>query len=1209
MSLTFGLNQPPSSGFFEAPLVCRRRFVITLLILLVAAFSMCAPFALAQNPATAARNEVPTRRLSEGTTVSHESAETQTYQFDLRADEFVDLLINKGDLNLSAAVFTPKGELLGEFLSSRYEPLRVAFVSEEAGPYRLEIRSREKNETARLYDLRVAAQRVATGEDRRVAAAVRSCAEAAGLRAQWRELALREAISKYLEALTNWQAAGQRAEAARTLESIGDIYFGLSENRQALSYYLQALKVAHMAEDRRTETLELNKVGYVHVYLGKGKTALDYSARALRYYSRPRAKAPDADDRRGEAEARNSAGEAHYSLGNPRKSIDFFSDALTLWKAAGDRSGQALGNLNLGYAYSDLGDLPNARQRFDEALALSREVDDRRGEAQALTGLGTVHAFLGEKQTALDRHAQAMDIFRAIGDREGQAVALNSIGQAYEDLNELRTALDNYNRALQIYQERAHRDFEAVTRYYLGRVHDLLGEKDAALEFFKQSIFQGRQSGQKRVTAYALSAVSALRSSQGHRQEALGQLNQVLSLYRSLRDRRGEVNTLNNIGDIYNALGKKESALAYYKQALPLSRTAGDRYAEAATLYNLARVKKESGALKDALLDVKDSIRVIESLRAQIISPELRASYFASVYKHFELYIDLLMRLDELEPDKGFAAAALQASENARARALFEILGEAGAHIRQGVDEKLLERERALQQLLSAKAAHQMRVLSSDADAEEVEETNRELRDLNSAHQEVETQIKQQSPRYATLVQPQPLHVEDIQAELRDADTLLLEYALGEERSYLWAVTANSVAGYQLPGRAEIEGAARDLYKLLTMRQALVDNAAPDYQERVAEADNRFWQEAADLSQKLLGPVAAQLGKNRLLIVADGELQYLPFGALPRPRSPASEEPTTDYNPLMLSHEFVNLPSASTLAVIRRGPMRIESGRKLVAVLADPVFESDDPRLNQFAKPVGAAAPTSFKADFAGNARSVKISRLSATRQEAEAIMTVVPAGAGLMATDFNASRAMITNGELGQYRILHFATHGIINREHPELSGIMLSLLNNEGQSEDGFLQLHDIYNLELSGTQLVVLSACRTGLGKEVKGEGLVGLTRGFMYAGSPSVIASLWKVDDRATAELMKHFYQAMFDERLPPAAALRKAQEAMWQQPRYRAPFFWAAFVLQGEYRDPIAMPPPTRTRTYLLLSVAILALTIGSLYGLIIRRRNRMGHQR
>jgi CHAT domain-containing protein len=195
---------------------------------------------------------------------------------------------------------------------------------------------------------------------------------------------------------------------------------------------------------------------------------------------------------------------------------------------------------------------------------------------------------------------------------------------------------------------------------------------------------------------------------------------------------------------------------------------------------------------------------------------------------------------------------------------------------------------------------------------------------------------------------------------------------------------------------------------------------------------------------------------------------------------------------------------------------------------------------------------------------ALHIPRLPSTRQEAEAIIAAAPAETSFKAVDFRASRATATNPDLGQYRIVHFATHGLLNSEHPELSGIILSMVNKKGQPQNGFLRLHDIYNLELP-VGLVVLSACNSALGKEVRGEGLLGIVRGFMYAGAERVVASLWKVDDEATGELMKHFYREMLQEGRSPAAALREAQIMMWKQKQWHSPFYWAAFILQGEWK--------------------------------------------
>src|SRR5208283_1318502 len=422
----------------------------------------------------------------------------------------------------------------------------------------------------------------------------------------------------------------------------------------------------------------------------------------------------------------------------------------------------------------------------------------------------------------------------------------------------------------------------------------------------------------------------------------------------------------------------------------------------------------------------------------------------------------------------------------------------------------------------------------------------------------------------AALTQPQPLITKAIQQQVLDPDTLLLEYALGTEQSYLWSVGPDSLTSYRLPKRQEIESQAKDLYAKLTQTPAL--------------SADQIYEASAQLSQMVLGPVASKLGGKRLSIVADGALNYIPFGALP---APSDLKGRGKQPPLVVNHEIVYLPSASTLAVLRRESEDRPPAPKLVAVMADPVFSRRDVRLKpKMVSPTeeaGSVRSSSagdsrgqnpeteiVQSELAKSARESGItrggewSRLLFSRDEAKSIAKLVATEAPLEDLDFAASKANATSPALSQNRIVHFATHGSLDSEHPELSGVILSLVDEQGKLVDGFLRLHDIFNLNLPA-DLVVLSACQTGLGKEVRGEGLVGLTRGFMYAGAPRVVVSLWSVNVPATAELMRRFYEAMLKDGQWPAQALKAAQIAMGNDPRWSAPYYWAAFVLQGDWR--------------------------------------------
>ncbi|MET0465126.1 MAG: CHAT domain-containing protein, partial [Chitinophagaceae bacterium] len=451
---------------------------------------------------------------------------------------------------------------------------------------------------------------------------------------------------------------------------------------------------------------------------------------------------------------------------------------------------------------------------------------------------------------------------------------------------------------------------------------------------------------------------------------------------------------------------------------------------------------------------------------------------------------------------------------------------------------------------------------------------------LRTELQQVETQIRQTSPRYAALTQPQPLTLAEIQTQALDADTLLLEYALGKDRSYLWLVTTTAIKSYELPKRTEIEAAAREFYLSVSQSPQASANDVTAKREIGStlrqQAQARSEQAAARLSRMLLAPAATLLGKKRLLIVADGALQFVPFAALPE----LSSEGGGAKPPLIVEHEIVSLPSASTLAVLKRKAGEHKATTKTLAVLADPVFERADERFKTHAsqpdahinmlntledksRDLGVIAEKSARESGLAE-MDLRIPRLPATRREADAISALAPPHARLKVLDFAANRGAATDPALADYRFVHFATHGFINSQHPELSGIMFSMFNEQGQAQDGFLRTHEVFNLKLNA-DVVVLSACQTGLGKEVKGEGLVGLTRGFMYAGVPRVVVSLWSVNDEVTAELMTRFYKGMLTDKLRPAQALQAAQASMLREPRYSAPFYWAAFTLQGEWR--------------------------------------------
>lgn len=846
----------------------------------------------------------------------------------------------------------------------------------------------------------------------------------------------------------------------------------------------------------------------------------------------------------GEATMLAASGAAYFQLEEFQKATENYEQSLLLFRAAGDPRGEGLSYLQLGMLHLTLGEMQKAFDNFNQALPLFRKAGEVQGEVTALSNMGSLYMFLGKPDEALDYYNQALEVARTTGSEENEAAILAAVGPIYNETGDPKKARESLERALLTFRRLGFRRGEALMLLTLGLSHTFEAETPKALEYYEQA----------------------------------------LPLFRAEHDPFGESAALFGVCMSHVNSGHYEKGFDYCAQARTLQRKIGDRQTEALTLREIAIGERSRGNLVASRAAIESALTNIESVRTNVVNPELRLSYLAGSQDYYQFYIDLLMILHKQHPDAGYDGQALQATERAHARSLLDTLKEANADIRQGVDPALLQREREIQGQLNTRAQNQMQLLSQPHSEAQETAIAGEIEALLKDLQQVETEIRQTSPHYAALMQPRPLTLKEIQTQVLDPDTLLLEYSLGEERSYVWVVTSTSIISHELPKRAEIEKAATQLYDLMNSRNKGIKGETDEQREaRVAKADAEIPAAAASLSQMVLAPVAGQFGNKKLMIVADDALHFVPFAVLPVASAAVSGTTRSRRatRALIEDHEIVNLPSASTLAVIRNEVAGRSRPPKAVAALADPVFMRNDERVKTGGDKDKTRVPNSdtqvIPPEKSRERQLVKamedtgvadfglfIRRLPGTRQEAEQIVAMAPINDRRLALDFAASRETATSPELSQYRYVHFATHGFLNSVHPELSGLVLSLVNERGEAQDGFLRAHEIFNLKLS-PEVVVLSACQTGMGKKVRGEGLVSLTRGFMYAGAPRVLVSLWAVSDWGTTELMVRFYRGMLKDNMRPAAALRAAQISLMNDKRWTSPYYWASFTLEGEWR--------------------------------------------
>lgn len=958
------------------------------------------------------------------------------------------------------------------------------------------------------------------------------------------------ALSAAREALALSRQSGDPPLLADTLTLSAIAHRSREDHQTALRLLNEAHDLSLRLNYRRGEARSLTELGTTYFYQSELEKAVAHTEAALQIWR-------ELQDRRGEAQTLYNLGAPYMRLGKTREAAGVLKDAATIWRDLGSPTEQASALLDLNFLAIRQGQWHRALTLLNEIQPL---VTDKEAEpfisGQIATSFGEVYEAYAQLETARRYFAEAQTLYRDYARAVSAAIdAGNKAGRVQARLGDYQGAVQQIEEGLQLAQKSDNRFMSALCHEDLGRVHLSAGLHAQARQAFLQAVSGYEQTGNRREWARA--------------QTFLGQTDYLQ--------------------------GDWDSASRSYRSALQVFQKIEDYTNEAAVCFGLGKLELEQQNLEEAGKYLKRSIALTEQLRENAASKDLRSSFLASVHDRYETYVEWLMRLHAGRPDERFDIEAFEASEMGRARSLIDSLKDHQKELRQVSDPALLIEEEALQKaeqrLLDKRAKFQSEGGAGAAEAGEKVEG--ELIEVRARYESLQAQINS-ADRFKDLLRPAPLAFADIRRQITDAETSLLEFSLGGQKSYLWVVTADGLTSHELPDKQTIENAAVRLADLLAAPQT-----APAQEAEIRAA-------IAELSRLVLGPVAGKLHARRLIIVPDGILQYIPFQIL--------TDPLNADEPLVARHEIINAPSASTIVLVQQETTDRAIAPKLLVAFGDPVFSSNY-ALKAPTKQGRAGVPP--QQDDNGRRRDLarspeealeptRLQHLFFARQELNVLRKLAPDGDALIYSDFDATRERLRDLDLRQYRILHFATHGLLNAKQPELSGLVLSLFDRDGQPVSGFVGLSDIYKLR-APVDLVVLSACRTALGKDVRGEGLIGLTRGFMYAGASTVVASLWKVDDEATAELMKRFYANMLQRGMTPATALRAAQNSIRQEPQWRSPYYWAAFTLQGEYRRVIkstaaADAAPTYLRTMIAGALAVLLVGAGWRYRLQRMRR-------
>jgi CHAT domain-containing protein/tetratricopeptide (TPR) repeat protein len=1072
--------------------------------------------------------------------------ERRAYPLPLAAGDYARLYVEQrlpGDpgVDLLALLVAPGGVKLDE--SDTPGGVRggeqLSLVAGAGGDYELVLIAVDPAAPRGAYRVTLEERRPAEAGDEARVEVERLINDASNLRRIETEDADSAALPKLERALRLAEAAGDPGHAGDALTLMGQIALARGRFQAARAASDRALDFYRRAGDRRGEGIVLADLGLAANGLGENAPALERYRQALAVWD-------ELGDHREQANTLRSMSLAALALGDVASAEEWLDAALSLCRQKSDRACEA--NALVTRSRLDLrrGAIDLALANATRALELGREARARGVEAQALNSLAGIHRLRGDLQAALDTFTEGLDLTRRMGDARAEATVLINIGVVYLDLGEFELARIIAERAGAIFSELGQAEGRVDALHLLGSAMARLGDPAAAVTHYQAALPVSRQVANPVAEAVTQRLLGNALLDLGRVAEAMDALRRALALHIEAGDRVGETFTRLSLGTAQAAAGAPTEARLELEETVRLSVALSYPLAESRARLGLARLDRAAGDLIRAREEVERALAIYEDLRASVAVDQLRTSFFSRSREYYDFYIAALMELADRDPRA--AAAAFAASERARARGLLDLLAEARVDLARGISPPLKAEEQRLEQRLSAAEGRLGDLLAAkDAPAERVAEARAEVAELVGERLRLERRIRAEHPRYAEVRYPTPLGLAEVEARLAPGQALL-EYSVGQDASFLFVVTREGLATYRLPPAAELRDDVEAFRRAVTSRER--------------RAQGAFVLASRKLYQALVAPAEAALaGARELLIAPDGALYYLPFEALlvPGGAGGGGEPPY-----LLRDRSIGYVPSASVVASLGAGGDgrgRRGEAEKLFVAFADPDYGGASDSAALGVRPAPDAARSASRRGATGGG-TAGLPRLVESAREVREIAALFGAERSALYLRADATEENVkTSPHLATAEWVHFAAHGVIDEAQPRRSG--LALARGGAAAEDGVLRVGEIFNLDL-GADLVVLSACDTGLGKEVSGEGLVGLTRAFLYAGTPSVVVSLWEVEDRSTADLMVAFKRHL-DRGADRAEALRRAKLELAGSANAARPREWAPFILIGARR--------------------------------------------
>jgi len=938
------------------------------------------------------------------------------------------------------------------------------------------------------------------------------------------------ALENFQKAVDIARASGNKLEEGQHLNMIGNHYWSRSDFSKAAEYFTEAVQAIQETEVKTQWISYLYNSGLMYCYLSQPLKGREYYRQALEI-------AREIGHKEEEAKLLRSIGFTHAQMSEYSKALDFYREALDIALEIGDRRRQAECLTDIADVDWKRGNYSQSIEKYKESLGISREVGDNYREFWTLVGMGNVFLKTGEFSRSLLSYLQALEINKQLKLRYQEGILLTNIANIYLNMGDHSKALNYYHQALDIHRKTGSKSGEGITLSNIALVYSEQKDYSQASEVYQKALQIAQETGDKRAEANRLNNLANSYTHLGNFRKARTLYDEALTLAKELGTREIEANVYRDRAYMFDRAQEYSRAQESFLKAISIGQEIG--YSQKTWLAHagLASVYEKQNIDQEAWEQYTKAIEDIESMRSQIQLEEHKSGFLSDKFEVYISLVNLLFDLHQGQPSKGFGEQAYYVAEKAKARAFLDSLQEGKANLSSKLSPEIKEEEK---EHLSRIAGIQTELIKPHVTDKKREKLFKELEAAEEDHLNLVQRIRSASPVYAQIVYPEPHRLENIQKILLDTETAILEYLVGEKESFLFFVTRGDFSVHRLSGSKDLEERVKNYSNLL---------------KTGIDRDFQAFSAGEKLYQELIGPVESRFGSiKRLIIMPDGNLNFLPFEALVRP----AKDVFSRY--LAQDYRISYAPSATALSNLLERKDLIGRRKDLLA-FADPVYGTA-------ASSENIGNPNTILREFYLE-QGFDFSPLKYSAEEVRQISKLIKKKTRDIYTGEGANEEKIKSRDLKDYKIIHFATHGFIDEQVPLRSSLLLTL--DEDPAEDGFFQAREIYNTDLNA-KLVVLSACQTGRGKLMRGEGVMGLSRAFLYAGAESVVASLWSVNDQATSVFMKYFYRGL-SQGLTKEEALQKAKLDMIES-GYKHPFFWAPFILNGDANGAIEIEKPS-----------------------------------